>query len=153
MYVNKSEKSFTTNEEDRSLNLAISANYRDYNKGMQWASCSAEVSSELVKMDIEVNALNESAILVKWNTGTICSSILKGYNLTYCLGPGRSRCNTVELSMEKKDYRNYIITNLPPYTNVCVYMFMYSPTKNGLTNDAKCVRTKAAGKKENKKFK
>ncbi|KAM7346854.1 cytokine receptor-like isoform 1-T2 [Cochliomyia hominivorax] len=146
MYLDKKSKNYTTEPEDRSLNFAISANYPNYNKGMQWARCSAEVSSELMKMDIELNALNESAILVKWNSGIVCASILKGYNLTYCQASIHNKCITPHITLEFlreiKEYRNYTIGDIPPYTIVCLNMFMYTSTKNGLISDWKCIRTK-----------
>ncbi|XP_065363513.1 cytokine receptor-like [Calliphora vicina] len=146
-YLGKLATNFTTEPKDRSLNLAISANYPHYNKGMQWARCSGEVSSELMKMELEVNALNESAILVKWSSGSVCASILKGYNLTYCHASMDDKCVTPQITVEllrtKKEYRNHTITDLPAYTNVCVNMVMYSSSKQGRISDWNCIRTKA----------
>ncbi|XP_037805677.1 cytokine receptor-like [Lucilia sericata] len=145
-YLDKDATNFTTEPKDRSLNLAISANYPHYNKGMQWARCSGDVSSELMKMELEVNALNESAVLVKWSSGSVCASILKGYNLTYCQASLDDKCVTseitVELLREEKEYRNYTISDLPAYTKVCLNMFMYSSSKQGRISDRNCVRTK-----------
>uniref|UniRef100_A0A1A9WHQ8 Cytokine receptor n=1 Tax=Glossina brevipalpis TaxID=37001 RepID=A0A1A9WHQ8_9MUSC len=147
-YINKNEINFTTEPKDRSLNLAISANYPYFNKGMQWAQCSGDVSSELMKMEIEVSAVNDSAILVKWNSGSVCASILKGYNLRYWLpneqGAKDNNNATIDLLREKQEHRNYTITNLRPYTEVCLSMFMYSPTKQGHNSDTKCIKTKQA---------
>lgn len=118
---------------------------------MQWARCSGEVSSELMKMELEVNALNESAILVKWSSGSVCASILKGYNLTYCHASMDDKCVTPQITVEllrtKKEYRNHTITDLPAYTNVCVNMVMYSSSKQGRISDWNCIRTKAMGMK------
>lgn len=114
---------------------------------MQWARCHAEVSSELMKADIEATALNESSILVKWNSGRVCTSILKGYNLTYCQATDDGKClnstttTTVELSRE---FRNYTIQQLPSYTMVCLSMFMFSD-KIGPPTENTCVRTKESG--------
>lgn len=149
-YLDKYTTNFTTEPKDRSLNLAISANYPNYNKGMQWARCSGDISSELMKMELEPFALNESSILVKWNSGSVCASILKGYNLTFCLATFDEKCSsiptTVELLREKQEYKNYTISNLPPYTNVCLTMLMYSSTRLGRRSDLYCTRTKASGK-------
>ncbi|KAI9589947.1 hypothetical protein GQX74_008115, partial [Glossina fuscipes] len=151
-YINKNESNFTTEPKDRSLNLAISANYPHFNKGMQWAQCSGDVSSELMKMEIEVSAINDSAILVKWNSGSVCASILKGYNLSYWLPKEQdAKYNnnaTIELLRENQEHRNYTITNLKPFTEVCLSMFMYSPTKRGRSSDTKCIKTKQAGKRK-----
>lgn len=117
---------------------------------MQWAQCSGDVSSELMKMEIEVSAINDSAILVKWNSGSVCASILKGYNLSYWLPKDQNaKYNhnaTIELLRENQEHRNYTITNLKPFTEVCLSMFMYSPTKRGRSSDTKCIKTKQAGK-------
>ncbi|XP_073828739.1 cytokine receptor-like [Musca autumnalis] len=144
-YLDKYTTNFTTEPKDRSLNMAISANYPHYNKGMQWARCSAEVSSELMKAELEVTAINDKSVLVKWNSGSVCSSILKGYNLTYCQASEDKKCtkqqHTVELPREN---RNYTIDSLPPYTIVCITMFMFSPGKRGPESEYTCVRTKAS---------
>lgn len=146
-YLDKSSTNFTTEPKDRSLNLALSANYQNNNKGMQWARCSGEISSELMNMDVEVTALNKSSILVKWSSGIVCTSTLKGYNLTYCQ-VSNGLCtpqHTVQLLRSEKNYRNYTISDFPPFTNVCVRMLMFSSkTKHGHYSDDKCVRTKAS---------
>lgn len=131
--------------------MAISANYLEYNKGMQWARCSGDVSSELMKMELEVSALNESAILVKWSSGSVCASILKGYNLTYCQASDDGKCIRTEIPVvllknETHEIRNYTISDLPPYTNICLRMLMYSTSKHGRHSDWNCIRTKSSGK-------
>ena len=117
---------------------------------MQWARCSGDVSSELMKMELEVSALNESAILVKWSSGSVCASILKGYNLTYCQASDDGNCvkpeiEKVLLKNELHEIRNHTISNLPPYTNICLHMVMYSASKHGRNSDKNCIRTKASG--------
>lgn len=112
---------------------------------MQWARCSGDISSELMKMELDVNVLNESAIVVKWSSGSVCASILEGYNLTYYeMTDGRPQAKkTVQLS---KDNRIYTISGLPAFTDICLYMVMYSPSNLGPISDVSCERTKASGK-------
>ncbi|XP_058983188.1 cytokine receptor [Musca domestica] len=144
-YLDKYTTNFTTEPKDRSLNLAISANYPHYNKGMQWARCSAEVSSELMKVELEVTAINDSSVLVKWNSGSVCSSILKGYNLTYCQVSDERKCISPQHTIQLfREYRNYTIQRLSPYTTVCITMFMFSPSNQGPVSEYTCVRTKAS---------
>ncbi|XP_061395883.1 cytokine receptor-like [Musca vetustissima] len=151
-YLDKYATNFTTEPKDRSLNLAISANYPHYNKGMQWARCSAEVSSELMKVELEVTAINDSSVLVKWNSGSVCSSILKGYNLTYCQASDDKKCTSPQHTIQLfREYRNYTIQNLRPYTTVCLTMFMFSTGNQGPDSEYTCVRTRASAPSPPKK--
>ncbi|XP_059223463.1 cytokine receptor [Stomoxys calcitrans] len=135
-YVDKYTTNYTTEPEDRSLNMAISANYPHYNRGMQWARCSREVSN--MRMEIEATVLNESSVLVKWSSGSVCPSILKGYKLTYCQQTDSVTCKTVSFLGHS---RNYTIPHLRPYKEVCVSMYMFSSSKNGSVSESICVRT------------
>ncbi|XP_075157421.1 cytokine receptor-like [Haematobia irritans] len=149
-YVDKTITNFTTGRENRSLNMAVSANYMNYSTGMIWARCSREVSSKLMEAEIEANALNSSSVLIKWNSGSVCSSILKGYNLTYCLSNGtvvQNRCicsGKRHTEQFPPNFTNYTINNLPPYKYVCASIVMFSSDKNGKESYAEPVKTKAS---------
>lgn len=122
---------------------------------MTWAQCSGDISSELMKMEIHIEAVNKSSILVKWNSGSVCISILKGYNLTYwrsiadnnllAMEEQKHDYTTIELLRSENEFRNYTINSLQPFSEICVTMFMYSTTKRGRSSDVQCIRTKAAG--------
>lgn len=114
---------------------------------MQWARCSGDVSIELMKAELEVNVINDSSVFVKWSSGSVCSSILKGYNLTYCQATDDDHCLDEKIYSKNflREHRNYTITHLKPYKKVCVSIYMYSPKKRGV-DSVLCVKTKESGK-------
>lgn len=116
---------------------------------MQWAKCSMEVSSDLMKLEPEAMAESASKIKVRWSSGRVCTTILKGYNLTYCQLPenassAQASCiNTHNVSLAVK--QEHEIKGLKAYSNYRIDMLMYSEAKIGPRSDPIYVRTKEAG--------
>lgn len=70
--------------QEHTLNLAVSADYLDFNSGLHWTDCTMDLNSDLIKMDPEVVAHSAHSLIVQWSVDRICTSILKGFRLIYC---------------------------------------------------------------------
>ncbi|XP_013108583.2 cytokine receptor [Stomoxys calcitrans] len=131
---------------EKTLNLAISANYETFNSGLHWTACTMDVDSELVKTDPELTP-NVTAIKVQWRVERVCPSILLGFNLTYCeVADGVPADNATCLDepqskILRKHDKGYVIYDLKPYTMYKVTMYMFSRKKIGKTSDPQLMRT------------
>ncbi|XP_073835729.1 cytokine receptor domeless [Musca autumnalis] len=145
-----SQLNFTTEKqnalEEHTLNLAISANYDNFNTGLHWTACTMDVNSDLVKADPELTSMSNS-IKVQWRVERVCTSILLGFNLTYCevadnVPAENATCldepQTVTLRNNDKVYN---IDKLKPYTMYKVSMYMFSRNKIGKPSDPQLMRT------------
>lgn len=149
--VTANQLNFTTEKqnplEEHTLNLAVSANYDNFNSGLHWTACTMDVNSDLVKTEPEMIAMNSSSIKVQWRVERVCTSILLGFNLTYCevaddISSENATCldppRTVTL---EKQVKSYIMRNLKPFTMYKVTMYMFSPNKKGKPSDPQLMRT------------
>ncbi|XP_061392662.1 cytokine receptor [Musca vetustissima] len=141
---------FTTEKqnphEEHTLNLAVSANYDTFNTGLHWTACTMDVNSDLVKADPELTSMSNS-IKVQWSVERVCTSILLGFNLTYCevadnVPADNATCldhpHTVTLAKKDKVYN---IEDLKPFTMYKVSMYMFSRNKVGKPSDPQLMRT------------
>lgn len=146
-------------EQEQPMNFAVSANYLDYNTGMHWTMCTVDISSELVKLEPILTTPSPRMINVQWSLDRVCSSLLEGFNLTYCrvqrvftnnsiiinssAVPCLEKSITVTIpSVEKR----YIINNLIPYSMYKIEMYMFSKLKTGKVSDPLIISTREGGK-------
>uniref|UniRef100_A0A1B0A054 Fibronectin type-III domain-containing protein n=1 Tax=Glossina pallidipes TaxID=7398 RepID=A0A1B0A054_GLOPL len=134
--------------QEHTLNLAVSADYEDFNTGLHWTDCTMDVNSDLVKMDPEVMAISATSITVHWSVERVCTSILDGFNLTYCevskgeMSAENSTCLQKPISkIIHKSAKKDEIGDLKPFTSYKVNMLMYSRLKKGKISDAQLIRT------------
>ncbi|XP_037828715.1 cytokine receptor-like isoform X2 [Lucilia sericata] len=142
-------------QEEVQYNLAVSANYRDFNTGMHWTMCSADVTSELVKLEPEIIDVKSRSITVQWSTDRVCSSLVEGFNLIYCRiqrpstnhifkREDNSNHNCLEeptkLTIENTAKR-YTMQNLKPYSSYKIQMNMFSKLTPGNLSDAQIIYT------------
>ncbi|XP_065362963.1 cytokine receptor-like isoform X2 [Calliphora vicina] len=137
------------------LNFAVSANYRDFNTGMHWTMCSADVTSELVKLEPEIIDKTSRSITVQWSTDRVCSSLVEGYHLIYCRiqhSSGSQICKREDDSDEScleesttytisNTAKKYTIKDLEPYSRYKIQINMFSKLKSGNLSDAQCINT------------
>lgn len=142
---------FTTEKqnalEEHTLNLAVSANYENFNTGLHWTDCTMDVNSDLVKMDPDYVA-SANSIKVHWSVNGVCPSILDGFNITYCevahdnVTAENATCLHQTISkLAKKNDKKYNIINLKPFTTYKISMFMFQGSKKGKPSDPKLERT------------
>uniref|UniRef100_A0A1I8MKL2 Fibronectin type-III domain-containing protein n=1 Tax=Musca domestica TaxID=7370 RepID=A0A1I8MKL2_MUSDO len=141
---------FTTEKqnphEEHTLNLAVSANYDNFNTGLHWTACTMDVNSDLVKADPELTSLSNS-IKVQWRVERVCTSILLGFNLTYCevadnVPADNATCLDSPQTVTLRKYdKSYTIGNLNPFTMYKVSMYMFSRNKIGKPSDPQLMRT------------
>uniref|UniRef100_A0A1A9WDP3 Fibronectin type-III domain-containing protein n=1 Tax=Glossina brevipalpis TaxID=37001 RepID=A0A1A9WDP3_9MUSC len=150
--VSSEQLNFTTDVQnalqEHTLNLAVSADYENFNTGLHWTDCTMDVNSDLVKMDPEVMAISATAIKVHWSVERVCTSILEGFNLTYCevskdeISAENSTCLQKPIfKIMRKNAKKDEIGDLKPFTLYKVNMLMYSRLKKGKISDAQLVRT------------
>lgn len=127
----------TTEPQNHTINFAVSANYDTYSTGMMWATCTADGARDLTKMDPETTPISSHSIKVQWSTECLYMAILEGYNLTYCkvdnhapeiIGDCINTEKTISISKLSKEY---IITDLEPFTTYKISILMYSKLKVG----------------------
>ncbi|XP_055904411.1 uncharacterized protein LOC129940176 isoform X2 [Eupeodes corollae] len=127
----------TTEPQNHTLNFAVSANYETYSTGMMWAMCTADGATDLTKMDPETSPISSNSIKIQWSTECLYMAILEGYNLTYCkvenhvpeiIGDCINTEKTISISKLAKEY---IITDLDPFTTYKISILMYSKLKIG----------------------
>ncbi|XP_075155385.1 cytokine receptor domeless [Haematobia irritans] len=141
---------FTTEEqnphEEHTLNLAIAANYENFNTGLHWTACTMDVDSELVKTEPELTPMVTS-IKVQWRVDRVCTSILLGFNLSYCevannVPSENATClDTPHIYTLRKHDKSFIIEDLRPFTMYKIVMYMFSPKKIGRSSDPQLIRT------------
>ncbi|XP_067636829.1 cytokine receptor [Eurosta solidaginis] len=159
-------------EHEHSLTLAVSANYRDYNTGMHWTSCSVDVNADFEPMEPEIHqSISSTDLRVQWSSKTICPIILNGYNLTYCevanspatdsvtppsigsslfesfiaVSPEEAPCKGPSTTITiDKNLNECNITGLKPYTLYRLEMFMFSNVKVGKPSQSQLGRTSEA---------
>lgn len=155
--------------QEHTLNLAVSADYKDFNTGLHWTDCTMDLNSDLVKMDPDVMANSAHSLLVQWSVDRICTSILEGFRLVYCevynnitsnnnentkaqkdrenlylISGNNCLKDTIQIRNLTKDLKKYEINNLRPFTIYSVSMLMYSGLKKGKMSDALIIRTMEA---------
>ncbi|KAH8238442.1 hypothetical protein KR032_006892 [Drosophila birchii] len=125
---------------NRTLLMAVSANYRSHNSGLRWPKCSSDKTDDLAKMEPSIDVTTNSTMMVSWGTEHVCAVILAGYNLTYCQrSTGRpDNCTTVRIDHFSNKYE---IRNLVPYTDYSVKMLMFSETRASKYSDELVNRT------------
>lgn len=138
----------------------MSANYLDFNTGMHWTMCSADVTSELVKLEPEIIDIRNRSITVQWTTDRVCSSLVEGYSLIIC----QVQHKTPEDRNLKDDaalhnclaeptkitiantVKKYTIQNLQPFSSYRIQMNMFSKLTSGNLSDVQIVNTLEDGK-------
>ena len=126
---------------------------------MHWTMCSADVTSELVKLEPEIISIQNRSITVQWSTDRVCPSLIEGYNLTYCRTESLARNKTVntddselrclEDRMHKtiaNTAKKFTIKNLKPYSTYKIQMNMFSKLSQGNLSDPQIVNTEEDGK-------
>lgn len=148
------------------MNFAVAANYMEYNTGMHWTTCTVDVSSELGLLEPVLSTPAPHMINVQWSLDKVCSSLLEGFNLTYCrMDPSlasASTPNNLSISNEvgaanaclertattitiPSLVKKYDITNLQPYSVYKIEMYMFSKLKKGKISH-QFITTKEGGK-------
>ncbi|XP_013097747.2 cytokine receptor isoform X1 [Stomoxys calcitrans] len=148
-HVNKNTTMFETSSEDKSLNMAVSANYRLFNSGMHWSPCAADGTSDLAKMEPEKYASARS-ITLQWDSEHVCQSLVEGYNITYCRlhrkhntdGEKSTVCaeEPITRTLPGRD-KKFVIENLHPFSTYKVEMLMFSKYKHGKMSEPQIVST------------
>ncbi|KAM7350750.1 cytokine receptor-like isoform 2-T4 [Cochliomyia hominivorax] len=151
-HVDKDSTNFETTpqNQDKYFNLAISANYRDFNTGMHWTMCLADVTSELIKLEPEIIDIKNRSITVQWSTDRVCSSHVEGFNLFYCRvqhlakNEKHSFHNCLEEPINvtiANTAKKYTMKNLKPYSSYKIQMNMFSKLKPGNMSDVQIINT------------
>lgn len=121
--------------------------------------CSADVTSELVKLEPEIIDVKNRSITLQWSTDRVCSSLMEGYSMIYCETASLSQSKTVngddsELSCLKDSTsikisntaKKFTIKYLKPYTIYKIQMNMFSKLSQGNLSDPLIVKTQEDGK-------
>lgn len=145
-------------EQEQPMNFAVAANYLDYNTGMHWTMCTVDISTELVKLEPVLSTPLPRMINVQWSLDRVCSSLLEGFNLTYCRVQRISTNSNVTINSESVPCvekpitvtipsveKRYNINNLVPYSLYKVEMYMFSKLKTGKVSDPQIISTKEGG--------
>ncbi|KAI9588952.1 hypothetical protein GQX74_007121, partial [Glossina fuscipes] len=154
-HVGKENTRFATlpQEQEQTLNLAVSANYLEYNSGMHWTMCTADIASDLVKLEPEFSVTSPRSISVQWSSDRVCSSLLEGYNLTYCR-IHRTTTNIISNGFESlpcmedtttvtipSTAKKFVVNNLKPFSSYKIEMYMFSKLKKGKVSETQVINT------------
>ncbi|XP_005191927.1 cytokine receptor isoform X2 [Musca domestica] len=139
----------TPQKEDQSLNLAVSANYRDFNTGMHWM-CAADRTADLGKMEPEVMSVSSRSITIQLRSDHICTSLLEGYNITYCRVHRQHNNAGEKAACADKPItrtilgtaKKFVIENLKPFSVYKIELLVFSKLKTGKMSDPLIVHTK-----------
>lgn len=121
--------------------------------------CSADVNSELIKLEPEIIDIKNRSITVQWSTDRVCSSLVEGYSLVYCqiqpqtlnqVDKGRFLAHScleepIKLTIPNTA-KKYLIKNLQPYSSYKIQMNMFSKLASGNYSDAQIINTHEDGK-------
>lgn len=126
---------------------------------MHWTMCSADVTSELVKLDPEIIDIKNRTITLQWSTDRVCSSLVEGYSLTFCKihRPSPNQVTKEEESAQRcleeptkltisNTAKKYTIKNLKPYSTYRMQMNMFSKLASGNFSDPQFINTHEDGK-------
>jgi cytokine receptor domeless len=126
--------SFPTNQ---TINFAVSANQGQMTSGMVWAMCTAAESNDIGKLKtIWIPKMEPTRMVIQWKLECVDSSIVEGYNLTYCpiSSPRNIDCKEPPISINitgGRDVTKHEIDNLRPYTTYKTLISMFSKTRMG----------------------
>lgn len=134
---------------DSDLIMAVSANYKNkYSSGLHWSKCLANENWDLVPVKVETSQKTSQNITIQWSSQLICTSMVDGYNLTYCqIDESTREClNEPVTIILDDDNRKYTINNLKPFTAYKMQMYMFSKKQNGPLGEEIIVQTSQEGK-------
>jgi cytokine receptor domeless len=120
-----------------STNFAVSANWGNTSSGMVWAMCTAAESNDIGKLKtIWIPKMESTRMVIHWKLECVDSSIVEGYNLTYCpiSSPRNIDCKEPPVFVNitgGREVTKYGINDLRPYTTYKTLISMYSNTKVG----------------------
>ena len=121
--------------DNRTLNFALSENFEDYSTGLTWATCAPEYEPKLGYLSLDNAIISQnSSIHLQWTTECWYSSILKEYNLTYCMlesKVGKECIGEIKTRRISSIKKNYIIKDLQPSTSYKIWIRMVSLDGNG----------------------
>lgn len=157
--VNETATSFdVVAKPEQSFNLAVSANYPDFNSGMHWTMCAADVTSELAQLEPETRDVKARSIILQWSSERVCSSLVEGFTLKYCRINNRLMStnhidNAEQTCLEDlttltipNTQKKYIMNNLKPFSSYKIQMNMFSKMRPGNFSNALIVDTTEEGK-------
>ncbi|XP_061395881.1 cytokine receptor-like [Musca vetustissima] len=142
----------TPQKDDQSLNLAVSANYRDFNSGMHWM-CAADITADLGKMEPELMSISSRSITIQLRSDHICTSLLEGYNITYCRVHRQHNNIGDKVACADKPIthtilgtaKKFVIEKLRPYSVYKIELLVFSKFKTGKMSDPLIVQTHEEG--------
>jgi cytokine receptor domeless len=116
-------------------NFAVSANRGNTSSGMVWAICTTTESDDIGKLKtIWTQRVQSTRMVIQWKLECVDSSIVEGYNLTYCpiSSPQIIDCKEPPVSYNiTRNETEYEIKGLRPYTTYKTLISMYSKTRMG----------------------
>lgn len=118
---------------------------------MHWAMCTAEETSDLMKLDPEVTATSARSVKVQWSSECIYTSILEGYNLTYCQirnNESIESASCIDNATSAKidtTAKEYEIFGLNAFSTYKIEVYMFSKVKKGPSSDSLLVMTTEDG--------
>ncbi|XP_075159104.1 cytokine receptor-like isoform X2 [Haematobia irritans] len=147
-HVSKNTSVFKTKpqREDKNLNMAVSANYHDFNSGMHWM-CAADGTSDLPTMELEIYSISARNITVKWRSDHVCPSLLEGYSFTYCRlrqdfnNAEKSVCSDPITGKLRVSAKELVIRGLDPFSTYKIEMLMFSKFKPGKMSEPLIIKT------------
>jgi cytokine receptor domeless len=119
------------------INFAVSANRGNTSSGMVWAMCTAAESNDIGKLKtIWIPKMEPTRMVIQWKLECVDSSIVEGYNLTYCpiSSPRNIDCKEPPVFVNitgGRDVTKYEINDLRPYTTYKTLISMFSKTRMG----------------------
>lgn len=119
---------------------------------MHWTMCTADVTSDLAKIEPEIISTGSRSITVQWSSDRVCSSLLEGYNLTYCRlhhieNADKAACMEEPITITiPNTAKKHEIKKLKPYSTYKIEMLMFSKLKAGKLSDPQIVKTNEEGK-------
>ncbi|GAB0097928.1 Cytokine receptor [Sergentomyia squamirostris] len=136
--VNTSTQEYVVNN-NKGINLAISANSRNSSSGLLWSMCTASKSDEIGKLNmVWVSKMAATYMEIQWKLECMDSPIVVGYSLKYCpiIEPKNITCKPgTEIVKNITDTTQYNITGLSPYTTYMTTIQMFSKTRTGVPSD------------------
>ncbi|XP_055847433.1 cytokine receptor-like isoform X2 [Episyrphus balteatus] len=124
----------TTMSDNRTLNFALSENFENYSTGLSWATCAPEYEPRLGYLSLDEAIISQDSIHLQWTTECWYSSILKEYNLTYCMiesKVGKECIGEIKTLRIPSINNNYVIKGLQPSTSYKIWIRMVSINGEG----------------------
>ncbi|XP_053949074.1 cytokine receptor-like isoform X2 [Anastrepha ludens] len=121
---------FSIDSEDRTLIMAVAANYPNWSTGLHWKTCYGALGGSLETVIPEAVATSATNIALRWRLEKTCIKAFKGYNITYCEVQTikQAHCDSMNthVTLESPGIKQINLTNLKAYSLYRITMLLYA---------------------------